>query len=241
MICFGIESAGKTASVAIMQDGSVLYEATLRTGFTHSESLLEMVDTALKAVRLTAKDVQLWAVCAGPGSFTGLRIGLAVVKGLAMATGADCVAVSTLEARAWTVSAASTVLAALDARRGQVYAGAFAVDAQGGCPQRLLADGAYPLENLADFVADCKKPLVFVGDGAEMCYNGFKQVEGVVQWHSFLSEGTAVGVCLAAMHSAQQGQVQTGEQLRPCYHRLSQAERERMQRLKDQSVPSEQI
>ena len=234
MICFGIESAGKTASVAVMQDDAVLYEATLRAGFTHSESLLEMIDTALKAVRLTPKDVELWAVCAGPGSFTGLRIGLAVVKGLAMATGAPCVAVSTLKARAWTVSVVSTVMAALDARRGQVYAGGFAVDPQGGCPQRLLEDGAYPLEKLADFVEQCKKPLVFVGDGAEMCYNRFKQVEGVVHWHSFLSEGTAVGVCRAAMHSAQQGQTESGEQLRPCYHRLSQAERERMQRLQGQ-------
>ena len=71
MICLGIESAGKTASIAIMQDNTLLYEATLRAGFTHSESLLQMIDTALSAVRLTAAQIDLWAVCAGPGRRSG--------------------------------------------------------------------------------------------------------------------------------------------------------------------------
>lgn len=234
MICLGIESAGKTASIAIMQDNTLLYEATLRAGFTHSESLLQMIDTALSAVRLTAAQIDLWAVCAGPGSFTGLRIGMALVKGLALATGAPCVAVSTLEAQAWTVAGVETVISALDARRGQVYAGGFSVATAENPPMQLFADGAYPVEKLEDFVLSCKKPLVFVGDGAEICYNVYGTIPGVVRWPGFLSESRAVGVCLSAIKQASTGNTQTGEQLQPCYHRLSQAERERMERLHNQ-------
>ena len=234
MICFGIESAGKTASVAIWKDTGLLYEATLRAGFTHSESLMEMIDTALKAVRLTAKDIDLWGVCAGPGSFTGLRIGLAAVKGLAFACNAPCVAVSTLEAHAWTTCGIETVIPALDARRGQVYAAAFSAPKDGNPPVRQMEDGAYPVEELKDFVISCKKPLVFVGDGAEICYNSYETIFGVLRWPEFLSDGKAVGVCLAAMEQAKNGLTQTGEELRPCYHRLSQAERERMEKLTNQ-------
>ena len=114
-------------------------------------------------------DAELLAVCAGPGSFTGLRIGMALVKGLAMATGAQCAPVSTLEALACIAPGAATVVTALDARRGQVYAAAFENTPNG--PVRLLPDDACSPAALADFVAGCKKPLVFVGDGAEICYN----------------------------------------------------------------------
>ncbi len=234
MICFGIESAGKTASVAIWKDDGLLYEATLRAGFTHSESLMEMIDTALKSVRLTAKEIDLWGICAGPGSFTGLRIGLAAVKGLAFACNAPCAAVSTLEAQAWSVCGVETVVTALDARRGQVYAAAFAPATEGNPPIRLMPDGAYPVEQLKDFVTSCKKPLVFVGDGAEICYNSFETIPGVLHWPAFLSQGRAAGVCLAAMAQAKNGLAQTAEELRPCYHRLSQAERERMEKLTNQ-------
>ena len=228
MICLGIESAGKTAGVAIWEEDAPLYEATLSAGFTHSESLLEMIQTALTAARLTAADIDLWAVCAGPGSFTGLRIGLALVKGLAFATGAPCVGVSTLEALAWCAGPAATVVPALDARRGQVYAAAFQA---GQPPRRLLEDAARDPASLADFVESCKKPLVFVGDGAEICYNRYKDVPGVARLPGFLAASRAAGVCLAAMEQARQGNTQSGEQLRPQYLRLSQAERERAEKL----------
>lgn len=230
MICFGIEAAGKTAGVAVWKDENLLYEATLAAGFTHSESLMEMIDTALKATRLTAAQVELWAICAGPGSFTGLRIGMAAVKGLAFATGAPCVGVSTLEALAWCAAGAATVAPALDARRGQVYAAAFEWDGGDG-PRRLLPDGATAPAALREFVETCKKPLVFVGDGADLCYTMYKDVPGVVRWPGFLRASRAAGVCCAALAAAKRGDAVPGEALRPEYHRLSQAERERAARL----------
>ena len=117
---------------------------------------------------------------------------------------------------------------ALDARRGQVYAAAFQA---GQPPRRLLEDAARDPASLADFVESCKKPLVFVGDGAEICYNRYKDVPGVERLPGFLAASRAAGVCLAAMEQARQGNTQSGEQLRPQYLRLSQAERERAEKL----------
>ena len=115
MITFGLDSAGRTAAVGVMRNEELLYEAFLSAGHTHSEVLMELVDGAFKATGLSPADVDLWGVCAGPGSFTGLRIGLATVKGLALVHKAPCAAVSTPEALAWGCPAGNgTVLAALE-------------------------------------------------------------------------------------------------------------------------------
>lgn len=100
MITFGLDSAGRTAAVGVMRDEELLYEAFLSAGHTHSEVLMELVDGAFKTTGLSPADVDLWGVCAGPGSFTGLRIGLATVKGLALVHKAPCAAVSTQIGRA---------------------------------------------------------------------------------------------------------------------------------------------
>lgn len=168
MITFGLDSAGRTAAVGVMRDEELLYEAFLSAGHTHSEVLMELVDGAFKATGLSPADVDLWGVCAGPGSFTGLRIGLATVKGLALVHKAPCAAVSTPEALAFSCPAGQgTVLAALDARRGEVYWAAFDLESHA----RLAPDAASPVKELAQFVENCKKPLFFVGDGAALCYN----------------------------------------------------------------------
>ena len=96
MICMGIDSAGRKAGLALMQDDELLYEVSLNGGLTHSETLLELADTAFRATGLSPAQVDLYGVCAGPGSFTGLRIGLALVKGLAFAHHTPCAGVSTL-------------------------------------------------------------------------------------------------------------------------------------------------
>ena len=125
MNILAIDTAGKTAAVAVMRDDTLLYEMASNTGLTHSETLLPMVDTALKACGLTLAQLDLYAVTNGPGSFTGLRIGLAAVKGLAFPRETLCAPVSTLEALAAAHTGEGTVLCALDARRAQVYSAAF--------------------------------------------------------------------------------------------------------------------
>lgn len=175
MNILAVDTAGKTAGVALMQDGRLLYEVYFDGGLTHSETLLPLIDTCLKLCGLTCADIDLFGVNAGPGSFTGLRIGLAAVKGLAFPRNTPCAPVSTLEALAAGHVGQGTVLCALDARRGQVYSAAFDLATHA----RLLEDDARAAGSLADFVKLQKAPL-FVGDGAYLCYNIYSEAEGVL-------------------------------------------------------------
>ena len=229
MLTFGLDTAGKTAAVAILDDDRLLYENFIDCGLTHSETMLPLIDGAFKATGLTPADVNLWGVCSGPGSFTGLRIGLAAVKGLAFATNAPCAPVSTLEALALgCLGGEGTVLCALDARRREVYWAAF--DLKNG--ERLAPDQAAPVKNLSDFVQNCKKPLFFVGDGAALCYNEYGELPGIIKAPAALSRCRGAAVALAAKRCMERGECVAPARLAPNYHRLSQAERERAARIK---------
>ena len=138
MNILAVDTAGKTAGVALLQDDRLLYEVYLDAGMTHSETLMPMIDTCLKMCGMTCADIDLYGVNAGPGSFTGLRIGLAAVKGLAFPRETLCAPVSTLEALAAAHTGEGTVLCALDARRAQVYSAAFDLATH----SRLLEDDA---------------------------------------------------------------------------------------------------
>ena len=207
MNILAVDTAGKTLGVALLQDDRLKYECYLDGGMTHSETLMPLVDHCLKLCGLTCADIDLFGVNAGPGSFTGLRIGLAAVKGLAFPRETLCAPVSTLEALAAAHTGAGTVLCALDARRAQAVA------------------------DLAQFVENCKKPLFFVGDGASLCYNKYSNVPGVLTVPPELRGGRAAAVALVAKQMAQRGEAVLPEALLPDYHRLSQAERERAERL----------
>lgn len=226
MNLLAIDTAGKTAAVAVLRDEVLLYEAAANNGLTHSETLLPMVDTALKACGLRCADIDLYGVTAGPGSFTGLRIGLAAVKGMALPRQTPCAGVSTLEALAWGMAGQGTVVGALDARRGQVYWAGFDLATH----DRLTPDAAAPVQALENLVAGCKKPLFFVGDGAALCYNRFSELPGVLPCPQPLRVLRGSGVALAARRMLQAGRTVPPAELLPDYHRLSQAERERAER-----------
>lgn len=232
MTVFGLDTAGRTAAVALMQNDRLLYESFFDGGLTHSETLLSLVDGAFKTTGLTPAQVELWGVCSGPGSFTGLRIGLAAVKGLTFVTGAPCAPVSTLEALALSCPGGEgTVLAALDARRGEVYWAAFTLTGHA----RLTPDAAAPVKSLRDFIENCKKPLFFVGDGAKLCYNEYGQISGVQPSPAALGLCRGAAVCLAAKAMHAQGLAVAPAALLPSYHRLSQAERKRAERAKGEA------
>lgn len=226
MKLLAIDTAGKTASVAVLQDDVLLYELTSNTGLTHSETLLPMVDAAFTACGLTPADLDLYAVTNGPGSFTGLRIGLSVVKGLAFASSTPCAGVSTLAALAFGAAGEGTVIGAQDARRGQVYWAGFALSSHA----RLTPDAAEPVTALEKFVKECKKPLIFVGDGAALCYNTYRDVPGVLPCPQPLRVLRGAGVALAGKALWDAGACVPPAALVPDYHRLSQAERERAAR-----------
>ena len=227
MNILAVDTAGKTAGVALLQDDRLLYEVYLDAGMTHSETLMPMIDTCLKMCGMTCADIDLYGVNAGPGSFTGLRIGLCAVKGLAFPANTPCAAVSTLEALAWSHAGAGTVVAAQDARRGEVYWAAFDLATH----QRITPDAASPVEEIRTVAETCPKPLLFVGDGAHLCESAFSAVPGVLPCPAALRVARAAGVCLAAKAMAERGETCPPAALLPSYHRLSQAERQRAERL----------
>ena len=140
MNILAVDTAGRSASVALLRDDTLLYETVCNCGLTHSETLMPMVDAALKTAGLHPEDIELYAVTAGPGSFTGLRIGMSAVKGMALVHQTPCAGVSTLEALARCHTGEGVVVCAMDARRGQVYWAAFDLETH----QRLTPDAAAP-------------------------------------------------------------------------------------------------
>ena len=149
MLTLAFESSAKAASVALVRDGSLISQYSQCSGLTHSRTLLPMAEDLLKNAELTLQDVDLFAVAHGPGSFTGIRIGVSTVKGLAWACDKPCVGVSTLEAMAWHgLAAGGLVCPVMDARRSQVYNALFEI--RDGAPVRLTGDRPISLEELAE-------------------------------------------------------------------------------------------
>lgn len=228
MICMGIDAAGRTAGVALTKDGQLLYECFVNGGLSHSETLMGLVDGAFKATGLAPTDLDLYGVCAGPGSFTGLRIGVSAAKGLAWAKGLPCCGVSTLEAMARGVSDFDgLIVCAMDARRQQIYHALFR--SENGQLTRLCDDCAIGLEELVDHLRRLPQPKLVVGDGAQLCYDHLTAAGISCRLaspdHRFQN---AAGAALAAADMARTGHTCTAQELQPVYLRLSQAERERL-------------
>lgn len=226
MKILAIESSAGPASCAVMEDGRLLATAGVHTGLTHSQTLIPMVDSMLKNAAIPFDDIDLLAVAAGPGSFTGVRIGVAAVKGLAFAKDTPCVGVSTLAAMARLAEGVpfdGIVCAAMDARCRQVYTALFTCG--NGRLSRLTPDEALPLDELEKRLVSTKKSIFLVGDGAELCYNTFgNRISGAVLAPPHLRYQQAAGV--AAEAAAGPEQAVSAERLQPVYLRLPQAERE---------------
>lgn len=229
MKLLALESSAKAASCAVLEDGALLASAWQATGLTHSRTLLPMAEDMLRNSELTVQDMDTVAVAAGPGSFTGLRIGVAAVKGLAWASEKPCIPVSTLEAMAWPLACMEgLIVCAMDARRQQIYNAVFLAD--GGTLTRLREDRALSLEDAAADLAKMDGPMTIVGDGARLCYDfltGRGTACQLAPGHLRLQ--SAVGVGLAAYRRWPEGTV-SAQDLTPVYLRLSQAERERLAR-----------
>lgn len=238
MITVAVDCAGKAAGIAVLCEDKLIYESYLENGLTHSETLLPMLKSALAAARITMDEVGLWAVSAGPGSFTGLRIGMALVKGLALPQNTPCIGVSTLRALAGSVwlTPGSDIIAAVDARRGEIYGAVFTVTEKGLC--RLSDDTAgLPLDILEPVLKKRKNPLFIIGDGAKVCYNSLEEKKPVIL-PEYLAQGRASGVAFAARETFVRQGAASAQELTPVYHRLSQAQRERQARLAQQQKGS---
>lgn len=231
MNILALEASAKAASCCVCRDDFLLAQSYQHSGLTHSRTLLPMVEDLLKNSGLSLDDMELIAVANGPGSFTGLRIGVSTAKGLAWAKALPCAGCSTLESMAWNLShlEGADICCAMDARRSQVYAARFVIE--GGRPVRLRADEAISAAQLAEEIKNRKKPQILVGDGWELCYNELTSRAlpcSVAPPH--LRYPSAWGVARCALAMAERGELTTAAALAPAYHRLSQAERERLER-----------
>ena len=235
MRILAFETSAKAASVAVMEGSKLLAESYQNTGLTHSQTLMVMAEDALKQVGRKPADVEAVAVAEGPGSFTGVRIGVAAAKGFAWGKNIPCYGVSTLEAMARHLGIwQGYVCPVMDARRSQVYNALFYVNH--GEISRVCDDRAIALAELKEELKNLQEPIFLVGDGSILCYNTLsKDVPNLVLPAEHRMHQRAVGVGLAAADMAAKGETGDGAALAPNYLRLSQAERERAEKLKKEN------
>ena len=228
MKILSLDSSATVATVALFEDGRLLAEFTLNNGNTHSETLLPMVETVLSTYGITADRVDAFAATVGPGSFTGVRIGAATLKGLAFGTGKPCIEVSTLEAIAENLSVRDGLICpVMNARRSQVYTALFR--SVGGRLERLMDDSAISIEELDGILSSYGEPVSFAGDGYGITLAGLKKTVAVPTPER-LRHQSAASVAAVAYKKLLAGDTVSDKELKVNYLRPSQAERTRLEK-----------
>ena len=232
MLILAFETSAKAGSVALLDEKKLLGESYNNTGLTHSQTLMVMAEDLLKQCGKSVSDVTAVAVAEGPGSFTGVRIGVAAAKGFAWGGQLPCYGVSTLESMAETLGVyEGHVCACMDARRNQVYNAVFLAD--GGNLERFSEDRAIALSDLQTELEHIDGPIFLVGDGAALTDNTLKDaVPNLILPPEHRMHQRASGVAIVAAKQMAAGASGDANALTPNYLRLSQAERERLEKSK---------
>ena len=227
-----IDTSGPACGVAISQNGKIVCELQLTSGKTHSQRVMPMVDRALEMCEMTIADIDLFGAVAGPGSFTGVRIGVSTVKALAHAAGKPCIGIDALEALAANITDFDGVVCPiLDARAQQVYGAMFKA---GMPPVRLMEDEAEKLTLFLDRVEAAGEDALFIGDGVEPCR---KMIEERLGERAYFAPAQHLGLraasacALAAEYAKDEANLKDCMTLLPLYLRAPQAERERAAKL----------
>ena len=222
MRILSVDTSAVCASVAVVEDGRIRAQSSTNAGLTHSRTLLPMIDSLLQNSETPLDSIDCFACAVGPGSFTGIRIGIAAIKGLCDGTGKQALAVSTLEGLAYNLLGQDALACAvMDARCNQVYTALFEVS--GDTVTRLTADAALKIEDLGTLLEQYSgKRIIFVGDGAEKCAQSlpYPAAPALTRFQN------AASVALAAERSFDESKLLDAQALLPVYLRLPQAERE---------------
>ncbi len=228
MKILSVDSSAIVATAALCEDGRLLAEYTLNNKTTHSQTLLPMIESLLSLFSVDVEDIDLFAVSAGPGSFTGVRIGAATVKGLAFASDKPCAQVSTLEAIAYNLRFHKGLICpVMNARRSQVYTALFRSD--GERLERLLDDSALAISELDDLLSQYGEEVALCGDGYDICTEGFEKTS-LRYVPERLRHQSAFSVAEVAYKNYLSGDLKSDRELSVDYLRPSQAERERAER-----------
>ena len=228
MKILALDSTAKVASVALCEDEQLLGELTLNNGNTHSQTLLPMVEFLLNKFDLSPLDIDLFATAAGPGSFTGVRIGVATLKGLLFGQEKPCAGVSTLEALAFNLCDHDGLICpVMNARRQQVYTALFR--AKNGTLERLMPDSAIAIAELDKKLSEYDEPIRLCGDGYDVTLPLLTHT--VIPTSERYRHQSGYSVAQVARRMLACGETCTDISLSPIYLRLSQAERERAERM----------
>ena len=231
MKILAFDSTAKVASVAVTENEHLLGLYNIDNGLTQSELLLPMAENLLNSLKLSFDDIELLAVTSGPGSFTGVRIGVSLVKGIAFTKNIPCVSVSTLEALMQNLSSLEGILVpVMDARRNQVYNAIFKSD--GNTAQRLTPDRAISIESLAEELQQFKGEDIYLsGDGYDIVKTKLEELSvKLSNTPRLLVNENAYSTALIALNKYKKGEVLGDKEISPTYLRLPQAERERLEK-----------
>ena len=236
MITLSFDSTAKIASVAVTDNEKLLALYSINNGLTQSELLMPMAESMLNALKLSFSDIELLAASVGPGSFTGVRIGTALVKGIAFGKGIPCASVSTLEALAENLSGINGIIVpAMDARRSQLYTAIF--EYSDGEMKRLTDDLAISISELKDMLEMYEgKDIYIVGDGYDVAHRELTKLGiKLCVTPDILREENAYSVAKVALKLHTEGKTTDDIAHLPTYLRVPQAERERLERLKNEN------
>ena len=230
MKILAVDSTATTASIAITEDELLLAEYTVSNGNTHSETLLPMIESALHTLALSVSDIDIFACSAGPGSFTGVRIGAATIKGLAFGSKKPCVAVSTLEALAYNlIGTSSLICPVMNARRSQVYTALFESDGEN--LTRISEDLAISIAELDDLLSKTEREVSFCGDGYDVTLPEIKLTRYATTPKRARIQ-SAYSVACVALKKYNSGEFVSDTELVSTYLRPCQAERELAEKMK---------
>ncbi len=228
MIVLAIDSTAKAASAAVLRDNNVIAEYTQNTGHTHSETLLPMAETVMRSAGVDTDDIDLYAVSAGPGSFTGVRIGISLIKGLCFGKNKPIAAISSMDCLARNLEGYEGVVCpVMDARRNQVYTAIYHNRI------RQTEDMLIPCTELSEMLKKYNCPIYFTGDGYDLAHEKI-DLPNISDTPVRLRLQSAVSVALEGIKSYNSNtNIFTDTEVQPVYLRASQAERERLERIKN--------
>lgn len=226
MKILAVDTSAKVTSVAIVDENGILSEFNSHTNLTHSQALMPMINSALSCSKISLNDIDCFACAVGPGSFTGLRIGIAAIKGLAYGQNKPCVGISTLDGLSYNLKGFDGIICAvMDARCKQVYTSIHEF-----CGEEMTVlheDNAIKIDELEKILENYKKNIFLVGDGADLCYNILGQkLDNVFLSSNLLKFQKASSIGFLALAKLESGQSSQPSDLMPVYLRLPQAQRE---------------